>query len=41
MWTMSILPDMVYGHMVRSPYAHARLKGINTEKAMQLRAFWR
>ncbi len=30
------LPDMVYGHMVRSPYAHARLKGINTENAKQL-----
>jgi len=30
------LPGMVYGHMVRSPYAHARLKGINTEKAKQL-----
>src|SRR6516165_1447254 len=27
------LPDMVYGHLVRSPYAHARLKSINTEKA--------
>ena len=30
------LPDMVYGHMVRSPYAHARLKSINAEKAKQL-----
>ena len=30
------LPGMVYGHMVRSPYAHARLKGINAEKAKQL-----
>jgi len=30
------LPGMVYGHMVRSPYAHARLKSINTEKAKQL-----
>ena len=30
------LPDMVYGHMVRSPYAHARLKSINTEKAKKL-----
>jgi carbon-monoxide dehydrogenase large subunit len=30
------LPDMVYGHLVRSPYAHARLKSINTEKAKQL-----
>src|SRR5271169_5697922 len=31
-----VLNDMVYGHMVRSPYAHARLNGINKEKAMQL-----
>ncbi len=30
------LPEMVYGHMVRSPYAHARLKSVNTEKAKQL-----
>jgi carbon-monoxide dehydrogenase large subunit len=30
------LPDMLFGQMVRSPYAHARLKGVNTEKAMQL-----
>src|SRR3974377_1972936 len=30
------LPDMVYGHLVRSPYAHARLKSINTDKAKQL-----
>src|SRR5215831_17699711 len=30
------LPGMVYGHMVRSPYAHARLKSINTEAAKKL-----
>ena len=30
------LPGMVFGHMVRSPYAHARLKSINTEKAKEL-----
>src|ERR1700733_13615277 len=30
------LPGMVYGHIVRSPYAHARLKGINKDKALQL-----
>src|ERR1700751_3982077 len=30
------LPDMLFGHMVRSPYAHARLKAVNTEKAMKL-----
>lgn len=27
------LPHMVYMHIVRSPYAHANVKGINTEKA--------
>src|ERR1700756_4296545 len=27
------LPGMVYGHMVRSPYAHARITGIRTEEA--------
>ncbi len=30
------LPRMVYGHVVRSPYAHARLKSINIENAMKL-----
>jgi carbon-monoxide dehydrogenase large subunit len=30
------LPGMVYGQMVRSPYAHARLKGINSEAAKKL-----
>ena len=30
------LPGMVYGQMVRSPYAHARLKSMNTEKAKKL-----
>jgi carbon-monoxide dehydrogenase large subunit len=30
------LPGMVYGHIVRSPYAHARLKKINIEPAMKL-----
>ncbi|MBO0911356.1 MAG: carbon-monoxide dehydrogenase large subunit [Acidobacteria bacterium] len=30
------LPGMVYGQLVRSPYAHARLKGIKTEKAKAL-----
>src|SRR5437588_764952 len=30
------LPGMVYGHLVRSPYAHARLKSVNTEKAKAL-----
>ena len=30
------LPGMVYGHMVRSPYAHARIKGVNTEAAKAL-----
>ena len=30
------LPRMVHGHMIRSPYAHARLKSINIEAAMKL-----
>src|SRR5215472_8215697 len=30
------LPGMVYGQMVRSPVAHARIKSINTEKAKKL-----
>src|SRR3984893_2024633 len=30
------LPAMVYGQMVRSPYAHARIVGINTEEAKKL-----
>ena len=27
------LPHMVYGQLVRSPYAHARIKSIDTAKA--------
>src|SRR5229473_3087906 len=30
------LPGMVFGHMVRSPFAHARIKSVNTEKAKAL-----
>jgi aerobic carbon-monoxide dehydrogenase large subunit len=30
------LPGMVYGQMVRSPYAHARIKAIRTEEAGKL-----
>ena len=30
------LPGMVYGHLVRSPYAHARIKSINLDKAKAL-----
>ena len=30
------LPGMVYGHMVRSPYAHARITGIRSEEAKKL-----
>ena len=30
------LPGMVYGQMVRSPLAHARIKSINAEKAKKL-----
>ena len=30
------LPGMVYGHLVRSPFAHARLKSVNIENARKL-----
>jgi len=30
------LPGMVYGHMVRSPYGHARIKSIRAEAATKL-----
>ena len=30
------LPKMVYGHLVRSPYAHARIKAVRTEEALKL-----
>jgi aerobic carbon-monoxide dehydrogenase large subunit len=30
------LPGMVYGQLVRSPYAHARLKSVSTDKAKAL-----
>ena len=30
------LPNMVYGAVVRSPYAHARIKSINKDKALAL-----
>jgi carbon-monoxide dehydrogenase large subunit len=30
------LPGMVYGHMVRSPYGHARIKSIRTDEAKKL-----
>src|SRR6516162_1411591 len=30
------LPGMVYGHMVRSPFGHARIKSIRTEEARKL-----
>lgn len=31
-----VLPGMLYGKVLRSPYAHARIKSINTEKAASL-----
>src|SRR5215471_14827853 len=31
------LPNMVYGHVVRSPYAHARIKSISTDAATKLK----
>ena len=30
------LPGMVYGHVVRSPYAHARIKNVHIAEAMKL-----
>ena len=30
------LPDMVYGQVVRSPFAHARIKSVNVANAMSL-----
>ena len=30
------LPGMVYGHVVRSPFAHARIKSVNIDNAMSL-----
>jgi carbon-monoxide dehydrogenase large subunit len=30
------LPGMLYGDLVRSPYAHARVKKIDTRKAMKI-----
>ena len=30
------LPGMVYGVFVRSPYAHAKINGINTEAALKV-----
>jgi carbon-monoxide dehydrogenase large subunit len=29
------LPNMVYAHFIRSPYAHARIKQINGVKALK------
>jgi carbon-monoxide dehydrogenase large subunit len=31
------LPNMAYGHVVRSPYAHARIKSVNIEAAMKVK----
>jgi len=31
------LPNMAYGHVVRSPYAHARIKSVDTQGAMKLK----
>ena len=32
-----LVPNMIYGRMLRSPYAHAMIKNINTEKAKALK----
>ncbi|MGZ3445656.1 MAG: hypothetical protein ACXWLG_09230, partial [Myxococcaceae bacterium] len=31
-----VLPDMLWMDIVRSPFAHAKIKSINTEKAMKV-----
>jgi len=31
-----VLPGMLYMDIVRSPYAHAKIKKINTEKALKI-----
>ena len=35
------LPGMLFGDFVRSPYAHARVKSINTERRWRFRVFMR
>ena len=35
------LPNMLYGDLVRSPYAHARVKNIDTTKAAAVSSFVR
>ena len=32
-----VLPRMLYGKILRSPFAHARIRGIDTSKAEKLR----
>lgn len=34
------LPGMLWGAVLRSPYAHARIKSIDTSKARKLRGVW-
>jgi xanthine dehydrogenase molybdopterin-binding subunit B len=31
-----VVPRMVYGHVLRSPYAHARIRSIDTRAAKQM-----
>lgn len=35
-----VLPGMLWGAVVRSPYAHARILSINTSKARSVRGVW-
>src|SRR5690348_8535960 len=34
------LPGMLWGAVLRSPYAHARIKSIDTSQARKLRGVW-
>ena len=36
-----VLPRMVCGHVLRSPYAHALIRGIDTSAAKAAPACWR
>jgi carbon-monoxide dehydrogenase large subunit len=35
------LPGMLFAAIVRSPYAHARIKSIDKARALAVQAWWR
>ena len=35
------LPDMLHAIVLRSPHAHARIRSIDTSRALSLPAWWR